>query len=536
MTDAPSPARSADQPPAGEVLTHRQILIVFSGLMLALLLAALDQTIVGTALPTIVGDLHGLNHLSWVVTAYLLTATTVALLYGKISDLYGRKPVYQVAIILFLIGSALAGLSQNMTQLILFRALQGLGAGGLIVLAQTIIGDIVSPRERGRYQGYFGAVFGLATVAGPLLGGFIVDNLSWRWVFAINIPLGIVALFVISIVLKDPVKGQKHRIDYAGSVLMASGVSALLLVSVWGGQEYAWSSPTIIGLTFVGVALLVGFLVREHYAAEPILPLRLFRDAVFSVAGGIGFILGLVMFGAIVFMPIYFQIVRGMDPTISGLQLLPLVVGLFAMSIGSGQVISRVGRYKVFPIVGTALTAIGLWLLSGLDANTSLVIVWVDSFVLGAGIGAVLQVLILAVQNAVPYKDMGTSTAAMNFLRSMGGTFGTSIFGAILTSRLAFYLSQSLPAGAAGSVSGGSVTSSPAVIEALPAAVRELIIDAFVKALHVVFLVGVPIAIAAFVLSLFLPERPLRKTIGGSTPAASDEEVDPEVPLDALSL
>jgi MFS family permease len=317
---------------------------------------------------------------------------------------------------------------------------------------------------------------------------------------------------------------------------MASGVSALLLVSVWGGQEYAWSSPTIIGLTIAGVALLVGFLVREHYAAEPILPLRLFRDKVFSVAGGIGFILGLVMFGAIVFMPIYFQIVRGMDPTISGLQLLPLVLGLFGMSIGSGQLISRFGRYKVFPIVGTALTAIGLWLLSGLDANTSMWIVWVDSFVLGAGIGAVLQVLILAVQNAVPYKDMGTSTAAMNFLRSMGGTFGTSIFGAILTSRLAFYLSQSLPAGAAGSVSGGNVTSSPAAIEALPAQVREVIIDAFVKSLHVVFLVGVPIAIAAFVLSLFLPERPLRKTIGGSSPAATDEEVDPEVPLDALSL
>ena len=274
------------------------------------------------------------------MTAYLLTSTTVALLYGKISDLFGRKPVYQFAIVVFLIGSALAGLSQNMTQLILFRAIQGIGAGGLIVLAQTIIGDIVSPRERGRYAGYFGAVFGLATVAGPLLGGFIVDNLSWRWVFAINLPIGVVALVVISLVLKDPVRGRQHQIDYLGSVLMATGVSCLLLVSVWGGQQYPWGSATIIGLAMIGVALLVGFLVREHYAAEPILPLGLFKDRVFSTSGGVGFIMGFAMFGAIVFLPIYFQLVRGASPTISGLQLLPLVAGLFGTSIGAGQIIA----------------------------------------------------------------------------------------------------------------------------------------------------------------------------------------------------
>jgi EmrB/QacA subfamily drug resistance transporter len=517
-------------------LTHRQIMLVFSGLMLALLLAALDQTIVGTALPTIVGDLHGLNHLSWVVTAYLLTSTTVALLYGKISDLYGRKPVYQFAIIVFLIGSALAGLSQNMMQLILFRAIQGIGAGGLIVLAQTIIGDIVSPRERGRYAGYFGAVFGLATVAGPLLGGFIVDNLSWRWVFAINLPIGLVALVVIAIVLKDPVKGRTHQIDYLGSALMAAGVSCLLLVSVWGGQQYAWGSATIIGLTVAGVALIAGFLFREHFAAEPILPLYLFRDRVFSTAGGVGFIMGFAMFGAIVFLPIYYQLVRGADPTVSGLQLLPLMAGLFGTSIGAGQIITRWGRYKVFPIVGTALTALGMWLLSGVGAHTPLWHVWIDSFILGMGIGGVLQVLVLAVQNSIPYRDLGTATAASTFLRSMGGTFGTSIFGAILTSQLVRNIKVLLPASASGALSGGTVTSSPAAVHALPPAVRDPIIEAFVRSLHVVFLAAVPVALLAFALSFFIPERPLRRTVQGESTPLADEVLDPTVGVESTAF
>jgi len=337
-------------------------------------------------------------------------------------------------------------------------------------------------------------------------------------------------------VLKDPVRGRKHRIDYAGSVLMASGVSSLLLVSVWGGQQYGWGSVTIIGLALLGVALLVLFLVREHFAAEPILPLSLFRNAVFSTAGGAAFIIGVAMFGAIVFLPIYFQLVRGADPTNSGLQLLPLVVGLFGTSIAAGQIISRTGHYKMFPVVGTALAAVGMWLLAGLGTHTSLWIVWVDTFVLGAGVGAVLQVLVVAVQNAVPYQDMGTATAAANFLRSMGGTFGTSIFGAILTSRLAFYLTRLLPAGAAGSVSGGSVTSSPAAIKKLPPPVRNAIVEAFVRSLHVVFLVGVPIVVAAFILTLFIPERPLRRTVRGESVPLSDQASEPATQVDAAAF
>ena len=506
-------------------LSHRQILIVFSGLMLAMLLAALDQTIVGTALPTIVGDLGGLNHLSWVVTAYLLTSTTGALLYGKLSDLYGRKRIFQVAIVIFLIGSALAGLSQNMTQLIVFRALQGVGAGGLMVLAMTVIGDIVSPRDRGRYQGYFGAVFGFATVAGPLLGGFLVDNLSWRWVFYINLPIGILALFVIAVVLKESGIRRQHRIDYLGSALMVVGVSALLVVSVWGGQQYAWRSKPIIGLSILGVAFVVAFLLREHYAAEPILPLRLFRNRVFSVANAMGFIVGLVMFGAIIYIPVYLQLARGASPTISGLQLLPLVFGLFAASIGGGQIITRIGRYKIFPIVGTALMAVGLIMLSGLHSHTSLWMLWTDMIVLGVGIGACLQVLILAVQNAVGYEDLGTATAASTFMRSMGGTFGTAIFGAVLTSRLAFWLVRLLPGGATGATTGGNVTSSPAVVKALPPPIRDAIVEAFVRSLHTVFLVGVPIVLVAFVLSFFLPEVPLRRTVRGESVPLADAEL-----------
>lgn len=523
----------AGQPTTESGLTHRQILVVFSGLMLGMLLAALDQTIVATALPTIVGDLHGLNRLSWVVTAYLLTSTASAPLYGKISDLYGRKRVFQGAILIFLTGSVLSGLSQTMNQLVAFRAIQGLGAGGLIVLATTIIGDIVSPRERGRYQGYFGAVFGLASVAGPLLGGFLVEGPGWRWIFYVNLPIGAVALVVTSLVLKDSIRRRAHRIDFGGAGLMVAGVSALLLVTVWAGNRYPWSSPTIIGLVGAGIGLIVAFLVRERHAAEPILPLRLFANRVFSVASAMGFIVGVAMFGAIIFLPVYLQLVNGVSPTVSGLLLIPLVVGLFVASIGSGQIISRVGRYKIFPILGTALMAVGLWLLSHLGVHTSHVMASLYMLVLGVGIGGVMQVLVLATQNAVDYADLGVATSLATFFRSLGGAFGTSIFGAILTSRLTHLLPQLLPPGTPAKSVQVAFTGSPAALARLSPAAHSGAVTAFVRSLHTVFTVGVPFALAAFVLAWLLPEIQLRRAVktDHQVPAAESVESEGSVPV-----
>ena len=498
-------------------LTHRQIMVVLGGLMLGMLMAALDQTIVGTALPTIVGELGGLDHYSWVVTAYLLSSTASTPLYGKISDLYGRKPVFQFAILVFLAGSLLAGASQEMWQLVATRALQGLGAGGLIALALAIVGDIIPPRERGRYQGYFGAVFAVSSVAGPLLGGFFVDQLSWRWVFYINLPVGIVALIVTSAVLRVPLRRREHAIDYVGAALLVAGVSALLLVTVQG-RDWGWTSAPILGLAAVSAGALSTFLWWETRHHEPILPLRLFHNRVFTVSNAIGFVLGLVMFGAIIFLPLYLQIVDGASATESGLRLLPLMVGLIGASVISGRIISAIGRYKVFPIIGTGLAALGMALLSMLDADTP---AWQSSlfmFVLGIGLGQVMQVLMLAVQNSVDRSDMGVATSSSAFFRSMGGAFGTAIFGAVLNARLAHWLDQLLPGGAPDGIQG-QLLGSPAAIRQLPPAVHDAVVEAFVRSLHMVFVVAVPIALAAFVLSWFLPEIRLR----GSQPAPADD-------------
>jgi len=501
----------SDTTTGGGALSHREILIVFSGLMAGLLVAALDQTIVATALPTIVGDLGGLNHLSWVVTAYLLTSTVSVPLYGKVSDLLGRKIVFQAAIVIFVAGSMLAGLSQNMLELVLFRALQGVGGGGLISMAQAIIGDIVAPRERGKYQGYLGAVFAFASVVGPLLGGWFVDHLTWRWVFYVNVPVGAMALLVTSSVLNVNFRRVQHAIDYLGAALVMGSATCLLLVTVWGGVQYPWGSPTIIGLAIVGVVLLVLFIVQEGRAAEPVIPLRLWRDPVFSVASGLEFLVGFAMFGAIIFLPLYLQTVGGASAENSGLLILPLMAGLMISSIGSGRIITRTGRYKRFPIVGTATIAVAMYLMSTMGVGTSRITSSVYMVVLGLGIGMIIQVMVLAVQNSVPHSDLGTATATESFTRSMGGAFGVAIYGAIFNNRLAFNLAQLLPAGR-GSVNAAQLQGSPQAIRALPPAIRGPVLLALARSIHVVFLFAVPLAIAAFVVTWLLPEKELRET------------------------
>src|SRR3954464_4611194 len=423
-------------PEVDDTLSGRRLVPIFAALMLGMFLAALDQTIVSTALPTIVGDLGGLTHLSWVVTSYLLASTASTPLYGKLGDMLGRKPVFLFAVLVFLAGSVLSGLSQTMGELIGFRAIQGLGAGGLMGGAQAIIADGVPPRERGRYRGLIGSVFAVASVAGPLLGGFFVEALSWRWVFYVNLPIGVVAVLIIVFRLHLHVPHHRHKVDYLGAALLTAGVCSLILVTTWGGNEYAWGSGTMIGLAVAGVVLLLLFVFQERRAAEPIIPLNLFRSSVFSVASSLGFVIGLAMFGAIIFIPLFLQLVYGVSPTSSGLRMLPMMAGLLTASILSGRAISRIGRYKIFPVVGTAVTTLGLFLLSRLEVETAPWLASVYMLVVGIGIGLVMQVLVLAVQNCAPPKDIGVATSAATFFRSMGGSLGVALFGAIFASRL----------------------------------------------------------------------------------------------------
>jgi EmrB/QacA subfamily drug resistance transporter len=490
------------------------VLVSIGALLLGMLLAALDQTIVSTALPTIVSDLGGINHLSWVVTAYLLASTAATPLWGKLGDQYGRKRLFQTAIVIFLVGSALCGMARNMPELIAFRAVQGLGGGGLLVLSMAIVGDIVPPRERGRYQGLFGAVFGASSVLGPLLGGLFTEHVSWRWVFYVNLPLGVVALAVIATVLRIPRKATKHVIDYLGTFLIASVATCLVLVASLGGTTWGWASPQIVGLAVLGVLLAVAFVAVERRAAEPVLPLKLFRVRTFTLAAVISFIIGFAMFGALTYLPTFLQIVQGVSPTMSGVHMLPMVFGMLLSSTTSGQIVSRTGRWKVFPVAGTAVTTLGLLLLHQLDENSPTSETSAYFFVFGLGLGLVMQVLVLIVQNAVSYEDLGVATSGATFFRSIGASFGVAIFGTVFANSLgdelaAAFRGVDLPPG----VSVGALETDPRIVTDLPAALRPPALHAYATSITDVFLYAAPVALLGFLLAWFLKEDRLRGSV-----------------------
>ena len=505
-SQAPAAAVSEPESSSAGISLHRRNLI-FVAVLLGMLLAALDQTIVATALPTVVADLGGAGHQAWVVTSYLLASTIVTAIVGKLGDLFGRKVVFQASVVFFLVGSVLCGLSGSMTMLVASRALQGIGGGAIMVTAMAVIGEVIPLRERGRYQGALGAVFGVTTVIGPLLGGFFTDHLTWRWAFWINIPVAVVVLLVGAVAIPSLAKAGRPVIDYAGILLIGVGASGLTLATSWGGGEYAWGSPMIIGLFVVSAAAIALFVWVETRAAEPILPIRLFASPVFTVCCILGFIVGFAMLGALTFLPTFMQFVDGVSATTSGLRTLPMVAGMLITSIGSGNIVGRTGRYKIFPVAGTATMAVGFVLLSGMDATTP---TWQQSvylFVLGSGIGLCMQVLVLVVQNTSSFADLGVATSGVTFFRTIGSSFGAAIFGSLFANFLAGRIGPALAAGGA----PPRAAESPQALHALSPEMAAPIVDAYADSLGTVFLCAVPVAVVGFVVSLFLKETPLRE-------------------------